>query len=74
MKTTHLISLGMVAMATLFYHPVAAQKGEPALLHMIYEFIHIDDLNNPDDPIKETIWELSGLPEMSCLPNRIKTA
>lgn len=67
MKTKHLISLGMVTMATLFYHPVAAQKGEPTLLHVVYEFIHIDDLNNPDDPLRETMELILGETESKYL-------
>lgn len=43
----------MILIAMLLCSSVAAQKGEPALLHVVYQFTHIDDLNDPDNPIKE---------------------
>lgn len=60
MKTTHLISFSMAVLATLFCNLVYAQKGEPALLHTIYQFIHIDDLNNPSEPIDEEMELILG--------------
>lgn len=60
MKTIHLISFSMAVLATLFCNLVYAQKGEPALLHIIYQFIHIDDLNNPSEPIDEEMELILG--------------
>lgn len=57
----------MTLIAVLFCSSAVAQKGEPALLHVIYEFIHIDDLNNPDDPIKETMELILGETESKYL-------
>ncbi|HZH54364.1 MAG TPA: GLPGLI family protein [Sphingobacteriaceae bacterium] len=72
MKTIRLTSFSMAILATLFCNSLFAQKGEPALLHVIYEFIHIDDLNNPEDPIKETMELILGETESKYLKHTKK--
>ncbi|MES2828865.1 MAG: GLPGLI family protein [Bacteroidota bacterium] len=61
MKIKNLLFLSLC----LFVKQVSAQTGEPVELSVIYQFVHINDLNKPDKPFEQEMVLSLGKTESS---------
>jgi GLPGLI family protein len=53
----------IILLIWIFASPVMAQKGESVILNVVYEFTHINDLNNPDKALTEDMLLALGKTE-----------